>query len=211
MDTGGNEAPARLLRPADVRVSDSGGSEKDVGHAPKHKITTDPSRPLKALIVEDDALIAYDLQMMLTDLDVEVVGIAMTEREAARLAALHQPDFATMDVVLRGECNGIDTAIRIYQTHGIRSLFVTGNVSPAARLRGAAGQAASLVGQADCYFTILRKLSGSSEKMILAYDGMQAKIKILGRGTHGHLRPHPKASVFNFCSHSANCTPKLRI
>lgn len=137
MDTGGNEAPARLLRPADLRVSDSGGSEKDVGHAPKHKITTDPLRPLKALIVEDDALIAYDLQMMLTDLDVEVVGIAMTEREAARLAALHQPDFTTMDVVLRGECNGIDTAIRIYQTHGIRSLFVTGNVSPAARLRGA--------------------------------------------------------------------------
>ena len=140
MDTGVYKAPSLSLRPADVRMSNSGGSEQDVGHAPKHKTTTDPSRPLKALIVEDDALIAYDLQMMLTDLDVEVVGIAMTEREAARLAALHQPDFATMDVVLRGECNGIDTAIRIYQTHGIRSLFVTGNVSPAARLRGAAAK-----------------------------------------------------------------------
>ena len=98
MDTGVYKAPSLSLRPADVRMSNSGGLEKDVGHAPKRKATTDPSRPLKALIVEDDALIAYDLQMMLTDLDVEVVGIAMTEREAARLAALHQPDFATMDV-----------------------------------------------------------------------------------------------------------------
>ena len=140
MDTGVYKAPSLSLRPADVRMSNSGGLEKDVGHAPKRKATTDPSRPLKALIVEDDALIAYDHPD-----DAHRSGRRgcrhRHDRKRSRKACCPaSAGFCDNGCLLRGECNGIDTAIRIYQTHGIRSLFVTGNVSPAARLRGAAAK-----------------------------------------------------------------------
>lgn len=95
-------------------------------------------RALRVLIVEDDALIALDIEMMLNELGAEVVGIAMTAKEAARLAALHQPDFATMDVNIKGDRDGIYTAIDIYDAFGIRSIFISAYGNSEARHRGEA-------------------------------------------------------------------------
>lgn len=53
------------------------------------------------LIVEDEALIASDLQMRLEDMGYRVVGVAATGKEALRLIAEKRPDLVLMDIVLR--------------------------------------------------------------------------------------------------------------
>ncbi len=63
--------------------------------------------------------------MVLQDLGAEVVGLAMTAAEAVRLAKLHGPDCATMDISIKGDRDGVSAAIEIYETLGIRSIFVS--------------------------------------------------------------------------------------
>lgn len=65
------------------------------------------------LIVEDEALIASDLQMRLENMGYSVVGVAATGKEALKLIAEKRPDLVLMDIVLRGEMDGVDVARRV--------------------------------------------------------------------------------------------------
>ena len=89
------------------------------------RITPASGRPLRVVVVEDEAIIAMDIEMMLQDLGAEVVGVAMTAAEAVRLAELHRPDCATMDIHIKGDRDGVSAAIEIYEMLGIRSIFVS--------------------------------------------------------------------------------------
>ena len=89
------------------------------------ELTTASSRPLRIVIVEDEAIIAMDIEMMLQDLGAEVVGVAMTAAEAVKLTELHRPDCATMDINIKGNRDGVSAAIEIYEVLGIRSIFVS--------------------------------------------------------------------------------------
>ncbi len=82
-------------------------------------------RKLRALIVEDEFIIALEIEMMLAELGIEVVGSANTAERALQMAADTKPDFLTMDIKLAGPRDGISTAIEIFDTHGIRSIFVS--------------------------------------------------------------------------------------
>lgn len=93
--------------------------------------------PLRVLVVEDDAIIAMELEMTLEELGVEVVGIAMTAAEALRLAEIHRPDCATMDISIGGDRDGVSAAIQIYETLGIRSIFVSAYGNDETRARAA--------------------------------------------------------------------------
>lgn len=84
-----------------------------------------PRRPLRVLIVEDEAIIAMELEMLLEEVGAEVVGIAMSAAEAEQIAATHAPDLITMDINLKGARDGVSAAIGIFQSHGIRSVFVS--------------------------------------------------------------------------------------
>jgi DNA-binding NarL/FixJ family response regulator len=82
-------------------------------------------RKLRALVVEDEFIIALELEMLLADLGIEVVGSANTAERALKLAADMRPDFVTMDIKLAGGRDGISTAIEMFDTHGIRAIFVS--------------------------------------------------------------------------------------
>ena len=97
-------------------------------------------RPLQVLVVEDDAIIAMEIEMMLQDLGAEVVGTAMTAAEAVRLAELHGPDCATMDISIKGERDGVSVAMELYETLGIRSIFVSAYGNDETRTRAAPAQ-----------------------------------------------------------------------
>jgi len=45
--------------------------------------------------------------------------------EAEDLAAKHRPKLVVMDIHLAGERDGVDAALTIFRTHGIRSVFAT--------------------------------------------------------------------------------------
>lgn len=84
----------------------------------------------RALVVDDEALIADALVMMLEDLELVVCGVAATADEAIALAVALVPDVVLMDVRLEGEKDGITAASAIEQQVRIPVIFVTGSREP---------------------------------------------------------------------------------
>src|SRR5579871_4568732 len=69
-----------------------------------------PEESERILIVEDDVLIASEMEAALTDEGFEVAGTASTGKEALQLAASQSPTLVVMDVRLAGDRDGIETA-----------------------------------------------------------------------------------------------------
>lgn len=80
----------------------------------------------RLLIVEDEVIIAKDLEQQLRRWGYEVVGLAISSEEALQLAVDLQPDLILMDVQLDGGgLDGIETAALIYQHFDIPVLYLT--------------------------------------------------------------------------------------
>ena len=60
----------------------------------------------RALIVENEFLIALDLEASMTRLGFEICGLAPNAEEARSLAMSHQPDVVLVDVYLGGAREG---------------------------------------------------------------------------------------------------------
>lgn len=80
----------------------------------------------RALIVEDEPLIAIDLEATLRTLGFDVCGRASNAREAVELATSRQPDLVLMDVYLEEGWEGIKAAKWLRDACDIPVLFVTG-------------------------------------------------------------------------------------
>lgn len=91
-------------------------------------------RPLRLLIVEDEALAAEAVGMAAMDLGHIVCGTARTEEEAVAIAGRERPDVALMDVRLAGG-DGIEAARRLRANYGIRSIFLSGYANHAIMAR----------------------------------------------------------------------------
>lgn len=83
--------------------------------------------PLRVLIVEDEALLAMQLDALLMDAGHEVVGWAMTAGEAIEIAHHAQPDLAFVDLQLGDGPTGIDVAREIQAIHAAVVVFITAN------------------------------------------------------------------------------------
>ena len=66
--------------------------------------------PAHILIVEDERLVARDLERRLTRIGYMVVAIAAAGPDAIHQALEHQPDLILMDIRLQGEMDGITAA-----------------------------------------------------------------------------------------------------
>lgn len=81
--------------------------------------------PTRILVVEDDFLVAAQIEEALSDAGFDVAGIAATADEAVALAQAQRPALVVMDVRLAGERDGIHAATEIFQKLGIRCIFAT--------------------------------------------------------------------------------------
>ncbi|MDQ7783758.1 MAG: response regulator [Desulfomonilaceae bacterium] len=81
--------------------------------------------PAKIMVVEDEIVVAMELQTRLIDLGYMVSGIAAGAEEAVELAAKTLPDLVLMDVKLTGEMDGIDAARDIREHHNIPVVYLT--------------------------------------------------------------------------------------
>ena len=70
----------------------------------------------KILIVDDEILIALEIKAQLEKLDYDIVGIASNGNEAVQVTIEKNPDLILMDIVLKGDIDGIDAA-EIIHTH----------------------------------------------------------------------------------------------
>ena len=66
----------------------------------------DPSGVV-AVIVEDEAVVAMDLERSLKRQGITVAGVAATAREAVRMIREANPDLVLLDIRLRDEHDGI--------------------------------------------------------------------------------------------------------
>jgi PAS domain S-box-containing protein len=79
----------------------------------------------KILIVEDEALIADDLEDRLLNMGYDVVGKAASGAEALSIAHAMQPDLALLDIRIDGLMDGIETAEEIHYQLKIPVIFLT--------------------------------------------------------------------------------------
>ena len=80
---------------------------------------------IRILIVEDEAIVAEDLELAVTNIGYEVVGRAVSADAAVDKAVNLKPDLVLMDIVLRGEKNGIDASREIKEKVDIPVIFLT--------------------------------------------------------------------------------------
>jgi DNA-binding response OmpR family regulator len=101
-----------------------------------------PQRPLRQaeriLIIEDDALIATQMEAALGDAGFDVIAAVATGEEAIAIARAQPPDLAVVDIRLAGDRNGVDTALELFRSHGIRCIFATAFSDREARQRAEA-------------------------------------------------------------------------
>ncbi|NMB70654.1 MAG: response regulator transcription factor [Bacteroidales bacterium] len=83
------------------------------------------SGDIKILVVEDELIIAEDIRTKLTSLGYHVIGLAMTADEAEKYLVENKPDLVMLDIMLRGERDGIELARKIRETYKIPFIFLT--------------------------------------------------------------------------------------
>ena len=79
---------------------------------------------IKVLIVEDNALFALEVEMLIFNLGYEVLKVVNNSEDALATIAFNPPDLIIMDVDIEGNLNGIEVAEKISHRQ-IPVLFVT--------------------------------------------------------------------------------------
>ncbi len=79
----------------------------------------------KILIVEDEAIIAMEIENQLLSLGYEVTSIVDTGEKAIKKAEEDNPDLILMDIRIKGEMDGIEAAEVIRNKFGIPVIFST--------------------------------------------------------------------------------------
>ena len=77
------------------------------------------------MIIEDEPLIAMDLEALLESLGHRVTGVARTAKEAILLAATKRPGLVLADIQLADGSSGIDAVNAILQTIKVPVIFIT--------------------------------------------------------------------------------------
>ena len=78
----------------------------------------------QVLVVEDEGIIAADIQDRLTALGYEVPLTVSSGEEALEKIPTFLPDVVLMDIMLKGEIDGIDAAAQIRERHNIPVIFL---------------------------------------------------------------------------------------
>ncbi len=86
--------------------------------------------PARVLVVEDEVIVARDIQAQVEELGYVAVGHATSGEEAMVLAAELLPDVVLMDINIVGQIDGIDAALMIREACSIPVIFLTAYASP---------------------------------------------------------------------------------
>ena len=163
----------------------------------------------KILIVEDEGVVALEIQDQLELLGYEVVGIAITGNEAVRLTAQSQPDLILMDIVLRDSMDGIEAAHQIQQEYDIPVVYLTAHSDEAtlqrAKITTPFGYIIKPFNQRDLHITLEmalykhqmeQKLRSSEQRLRLLVESTKDVILTLNlKGEHTYLHT---ANQFGF-------------
>lgn len=80
---------------------------------------------INVLVVEDESIVSKDIQHSLKKLGYNVVGAAATGEKAIELVRSEKPDLVLMDIMLKGDMSGIDTAEIVKKEVDIPVIYLT--------------------------------------------------------------------------------------
>ena len=79
----------------------------------------------RIMVTEDESIVAFDLKSTLEGLGHTVPAVAASGEEAIRKAEETRPDLVLMDIMLKGDMDGVEAAGHIRARFGIPVVFVT--------------------------------------------------------------------------------------
>jgi DNA-binding NarL/FixJ family response regulator len=88
---------------------------------------------MRVLIVEDEAIIALHLAILVAELGHEVCATAASAAGAIALATLYNPHVVLMDVRLADGSSGIDAARELHAQQALRCIFLSANLDELTR------------------------------------------------------------------------------
>ncbi len=94
------------------------------------------------MVVEDEGIVALDIRNILKRLGHQVTGSAFSGEEAIEKFLEWQPSLVLMDIGLKGDMDGIETAKKIQNIRPVNIVFLTGYTDSATLQRAEAVKAA---------------------------------------------------------------------
>jgi CheY-like chemotaxis protein len=91
--------------------------------------------PARVLIVEDERIVARDLERRLRRLGYTVVALVSTGIDAVQQALQHRPDVILVDIRLQGEMDGITAVESIHQQLQVHVVYLSAHLDEATQVR----------------------------------------------------------------------------
>jgi CheY-like chemotaxis protein len=110
------DAAAEIL---DIDVPALRDLVKEAGRELAAEIATD------VLIIEDEALIAMDLEHLVQDLGHRAIGVARTHSKAIAIAKAHAPGLILADIHLADNSSGLDAVNELLRSFQVPVIFIT--------------------------------------------------------------------------------------
>ena len=140
---------------------------------------------LRILVVEDETLVARDLEATLKKLGFEVSALCRTGEEALVAMQRFQPDVVLMDIQLEQGMDGVETATRLQADYRVPVIFLTAYADEPTLARARAAQPygyllkpfhqselRSVIELAYARHTALQKLQSSEDRFVATLRSM---------------------------------------
>ncbi|MGX5735451.1 response regulator [Bosea thiooxidans] len=102
-----------------VTTAEATGLVQTAGQEIAEQVATD------VLIIEDEPIIALDIETMVEELGHSVTGVARTQREAIALVAKKRPGLVLADIQLADGSSGLDAVNEILTSIDVPVIFIT--------------------------------------------------------------------------------------
>ena len=106
-------------------MTESTAASRDVSISISQKRFSSASK--RVLLIEDEWVVANDVEHLLRRLGHTTVGHATNAHDGIRLALETKPDLILMDIHLEGQMNGVQAAVEIVRQHKIPVIYLTAN------------------------------------------------------------------------------------
>src|SRR5438034_8447554 len=140
----------------------------------------------RIMIVDDEAIVALDLEQKLKALGYAVSGVASSGEEAVRKVPQTRPDQVLIDIRLKGDMDGIEAAQRIPDEFNIRVVYLTAysdeNTLQRAKVTEPAGYLLKPFKDREVYATIEKALYKHKMEMELKKSAQRFATIILSIG-----------------------------
>ncbi|GAB2178992.1 response regulator [Dongia sp. agr-C8] len=98
-------------------------------------------------MVEDDFLVAMQIEAALTEAGFVSAGTAASGEEAIAMATAVRPGLVLMDIRLAGKMDGVEAALELFRKLGLRCIFATAHHDLEVRRRAAPAEPLGWIGK----------------------------------------------------------------